>query len=346
MDHTMKILLLFATFLFFQNALTSVEMLPQDFAEKKIVTSAKRIYIKDFYGAHNPSIVKFKEGYLMSFRWSPNRLHASWISYICLVLLDHSFNPISTVDILNTRFNNNLTPSQAEDGRLFYIKDKLYVVYNDNMELTFPSSWERRDMYIAEIVCDEYNRFGVLEPLRLIHETKYRERPWQKNWNPFAWKDQLLLSYSLYPHEVISPNLSNGMCKPVCEIKFKDLDWKYGTPRGGTPAELVDGEYLAFFHSGLVTHTPCSEYQEMWHYYLGAYTFSDQPPFHVKKISQIPIDSPEFYTYSTYPKRVVYPGGFVMEGNDIYLVYGKDDSEIWVATIDFDELKNSLIKIE
>lgn len=320
-------------------------MLQPKTQEKKIVTSTKRIYIKDFYGAHNPSIVKFNEGYLMTFRWSPNRQYEPWISYLCLVLLNSSFEPISTVDILNTRVNNHLTPSQSEDGRIIYVKDKLYVVYNDNMELSFPSYWERRDMYIAEIVWDENNNFSVLEPVRLIHETKYREKPWQKNWNPFVWNDQLLLSYNISPHEVIAPNLVNGLCKSTFEIKDIKLDWKYGTPRGATPATLIDGEYWAFFHSSTVSSTACSEYLEMWHYYIGIYTYAGRPPFALTRISQVPIDSPEFYTYSSYQKRVIYPGGFIIDGLNLYLAYGKDDSEIWIATIDLVELKNSLIEI-
>lgn len=342
---TMKILSFLTTFLLLQNVLFGVEML-QPAEPNKLVKSTKRIYIEGFYGAHNPSIVKFNDGYLMSFRWSPNRLNESWISYICLVLLNSSFEPISTVDILNTRCNNDLTPSQSEDGRIFYYNDKLYVVYNDNMELIFPSYWERRDMYIAEIVWDENNKFTLLEPMLLRHETKYREKPWQKNWNPFVWNDQLCLSYNLHPHEVILANLDNGICKPFFEAKVKDLDWKYGALRGATPAEMVDGEYLAFFHSGIYERTACSEYQEMWHYYIGAYTYSSLPPFALTKMSKEPIEATEFYTSSSYSKRVVYPGGFIIDGPNLYLAYGKDDYEIWIATLDLAELKNSLMEIK
>jgi predicted GH43/DUF377 family glycosyl hydrolase len=341
-----KFLLLINALLIVQSSLSSLQTLPEESTENNIVTSTKRLLIKDFYGAHNPSIVKYKDGYLMSFRWTPNHWDEPWISYICLVLLNSSFDPISTVDVLDTRKYNNITPSQSEDARIFYFKDKLYVVYNDNMDLVFPSTWERRDMYIAEIVCDENNTFTALEPLRFVHSTKYRDRPWQKNWNPFVWNDRLLFSYNLHPHEVILADLANGICQPIYETKPKTLDWKFGELQGAAPAYLVDGEYLAFFHSKLYTKSPCSENQELYHYFMGAYTFSADPPFTITKISQEIIDSPEFYTYSSYLKRVIYPGGFVVNGPNLYLAYGKDDCEIWIATIDLEKLKKSLIEVK
>lgn len=342
-----KLFLFITVFLTFQCTLSSIQMLPPTVVpEKQIVTSTKKIYIKNFDGAYNPSIVKFKDGYLMSFRWTPNRYHEPWISYICLVLLDDSFEQISTVDFLHTRaYGNHIMPSQSEDGRIFYFNDKLYVVYNDNMELIFPNTWERRDMYIAEITYDENNQFIVLEPLRLIHETKYREKPWQKNWNPFVWEDKLLLSYNLSPHEVIEPNFTDGICKPFSETNI-DFQWKYGSPRGATPAHLIDGEYLAFFHSGIVMKTSCSEHSDMWHYFMGAYTYSAEPPFTVTKVSSEPINFLGFYTYSAYQKRVIYPGGFVVDGSNVYVAYGKDDAEIWIATLDLVELKKSLVELE
>jgi predicted GH43/DUF377 family glycosyl hydrolase len=43
---------------------------------------------------------------------------------------------------------------------------------------------------------------------------------------------------------------------------------------------------------------------------------------------------------------VVFPGGFAVVGSLIYVAYGKDDREIWIATIDKDALKRSLKTIE
>ncbi len=75
---------------------------------------------------------------------------------------------------------------------------------------------------------------------------------------------------------------------------------------------------------------------------MGAYTFSAKPPFSIQKISTEPIMAKGFYTKSEAKMRVIFPGGFVVNGELIYVVYGKDDKEIWVATIDKNKLMSSL----
>lgn len=63
-------------------------------------------------------------------------------------------------------------------------------------------------------------------------------------------------------------------------------------------------------------------------------------------MSTAPIEYPGFYTYSTYDKRVIYPGGFVADGSNLYVAYGKDDCEVWIATIDYHELKKSMAPVK
>ncbi|HEV8051123.1 MAG TPA: hypothetical protein VGP47_01415 [Parachlamydiaceae bacterium] len=346
------ILPLLATFLAWICALQGIEFLQNSEPVKKIVTSTKQLYLQEYPGAWNPSIVKFRDGYLLTFRWAPNRIMEPWVSHIGIVLLNKTFDPISKPELLDTRVYNGATPSQAEDARIMCMGDKLYLFYNDNMDLIFPSHWERRDMYVAELICKD-DEFELSQPMRLRHKTKYRDRPWQKNWTPFEWKDKLLLSYSINPHEIIVPDLDTGICAPFNDKKSLIPQdswlfgvWEYDSLRGGTPAQLVDGEYLAFFHSGIITKTAASEHKDIWHYFMGAYTFSAEPPFVITKASQEPIDATGFYTYSSYSKRVIYPGGFIHDGSNIYLAYGKDDSEIWIATLDLAELKNSMVKIK
>ncbi len=307
----------------------------------KLVISTKRIYLPSYPGAYNPSIIKFKEGYLMIFRYLPSRYHQPWLSCIGAVLLNNSFEPISHTQLIDTRFNDKRTFSQAEDPRVFSFDDRLFLIYNDNMEKMYPSLQDRRDMYIAELFY-LHKQFFISDPVKLVHESRYDTVLWQKNWSPFVWNGSLLFSYSINPHEVVIPDLSTGICKRVYETN-RALSWNYGTLRGSAPVQLVDGEYLGFFHSGTVTRTTSSDNRDMWHYFMGAYTFAAEPPFELTKISPFPIDSLEFYTYSSYEKRVIYPGGFVVDGSNLYLSYGKDDSEIWIATIDLNALKDSLV---
>lgn len=306
---------------------------------KKIVTNIKRIFIPGYPGAHNPSIVEFGDNYLVTFRNFRDRNHQCYISDIGVVLLNKSFDVVSKPQLLDTRIADKRTPSQAEDARIISYRGKIYLIYNDNMETTFPSTWQRRDMYMAELTHSN-DQFSLGLPVKLVHPGKYPHVLWQKNWNPFVWNDLLLLSYSLNPHEVLIPDLNSGTCPPVYNTS-KSLKWNLGPLRGSGQALLVDGEYLGFFHSGVVTDSPVGG--NMWHYLMGAYTFQADPPFALTKISAEPIDAKGFYWNSSYDKRVIYPGGFVISGPTIYVAYGKDDCEMWIGTIDLKELKKSLI---
>lgn len=314
--------------------------------EAKVVTSTKRIFLQNYPGAYNPSIIKYNQGYLLTFRYLPNRFFQPWISYIGIVMLDESFEQLSEPQLLDTRFIFKNTPSQSEDARIFTHNGKIYLIYNDNMDVTFPSIYERRDMYVVELICGD-NRFFLCDPVKLYNEEKYNETLWQKNWSPFDWKGNLMLIYSINPHEIFAPNLENGNCLLHSEtFTYKSMHWNLGTMRGGTPALLVDDEYLTFFHSGTVTTSPSSDNAELWHYFMGAYTFSSKPPFEITKITSKHIDHPSFYTYSNYDKRVIYPGGFVVDGSNLLVAYGKDDCEIWIATIDIKELKKSMAPVK
>jgi predicted GH43/DUF377 family glycosyl hydrolase len=308
-----------------------------------IIIDTKRLYLpEEFPGAHNPSIVEYGDGYLLCFRHTPKKYFEHWISYIGIAELDANFELVSGPQLLDTRVVSQETPSQSEDARIFSVNGKFYVVYNDNIEFVQPYSWERRDMYLAEVLYDG-KQFTLDTPLKLTHENmgKHRDSPWQKNWTPFDWENELMLLYEINPLEVLHPNLKTGKGHVVSSTK-KEIKWSFGGLRGGSPALLVDGEYLAFFHSAEYMKSPSSDDMELWHYFMGAYTFSASPPFELTSMSADPLNSPSFYTYSSYYKRVIYPGGFVVRGPTLFLSYGKDDCELWIATIDLQALYNSM----
>jgi len=321
----------------------SLEM-PQVADGDPIVVAKKRIVLDAFPDAWNPSLFKIDQGYLLSFRYTPDRYNELWLSYIGVVVLNEEFQPISEPELLNTRRKNSKTPSQSEDARIFAYRGRIFLIYNDNIDKTGPDIWDRRDMFMAELLHSGYH-FSLSSPLKLVCEEKKLFRNCEKNWVPFEWNKALMLGYTVDPHEVIYPNLTNGECYH-CYESFPQIKWNYGTLRGGTPALLVDGEYLSFFHSGTVLASTASFNANLWHYFMGAYTFSSEPPFRIKKITPVPIVSEGFYTESHCPKRIVFPGGFVDEGKYIYLAYGKDDCEIWIATIDKAALKKALVPVE
>ncbi|MDE3046203.1 MAG: hypothetical protein KGJ02_06125 [Verrucomicrobiota bacterium] len=297
-----------------------------------IILTTKRIILPKYPTAFNPTLLKTEEGFLMLFRYCPDFIANEWNSYIGLVLLNESFDPISAPQLLNTRWSESKIQSQSEDPRIFSYRGRNFVIFNDNMELQRPSTWQRRDMYLMEFLQSE-GHFYLSSPIKLTHEGKYNTQWWQKNWIPFEWNQTLFLIYSINPHDILYPNLINGQCHTVYETKT-EFPWKWGTPRGSTPALLVDGEYLTFFHSGIYMASEASWDVELWHYFMGAYTFSAEPPFEIIKITPAPLIADGFYTKSYRPKRVIFPSGYVVAEPYIYVSYGKDDEELWVATLD------------
>lgn len=307
-----------------------------------IVSSTKQIRFEKYPGAHNPSILSTKHGTLFCFRYLPDPVNEFLTSYIGIVILDKNLDPITEPEILKPRLENSKTPSQAEDARLFTYRDRIFVIYNDNVDST--SYFDRRDMYIAELFY-ENGHFYLTTPLKLIHATKFHTQIKQKNWVPFVWNNELQMTYSISPHEILRPNLIEGECYPAYETS-STLAWDLGVLRPSTPPLFIDGEYLAFFHSGTPMRSEVSGGSDLWHYFMGAYTFSAEPPFKITQITPLPIVGKEFYTSSDYFKRVIFPGGFVINGNHLYVAYGKDDCEMWIATIDKTALKKVMIPVK
>lgn len=312
-----------------------------------------QIELSDFPGAYNPSLTKTDYGLLLSFRYHPypNQL---WISQVGVVLLDEFLEPISTPDILKMRTElGSLIPSQSEDARLFTHKNHIYIVYNDNVDVINPTAKQRRDMFIAEISFAN-GHFITINPKKMIYPEKVVKRnlekgwtaTWEKNWTPFVYNDIIYMIYSIDPFEVIRPNLKTGQCELV-NLSYPSHDWKLGSPRGGTPAILIDGEYLAFFHSQSLYESSCkqkksSRRNQKIHYLMGAYTFSAEPPFELTSISTSPIIEDGFYTMPNPYKKVIYPGGLVEDDSKIHIAYGRDDNQIWIITYEKNYIRSLL----
>ncbi len=341
----------FLLLLIFQNLFSEeVDTLPSRNI-KNLVSSVFKIVLKEFPDAWNPSIIEVKEGFILTFRYLPEPIKRAYISYVGAVLLDKNFKQISPAQLLDLRKDNFLIPSQAEDARIFSYDDRLFIIYNDNPIVMNTRAIDRRDLYIAELFYSHIGalqedgsilHFDVATPIKLIHPKMYSSRIWEKNWAPFVSNGTLYLTYSINPHEILCADLETGICQPHYSTPFSN-SWKWGSLRGGTPATLSDGEFLAFFHSGKPFVSGASiENESLWHYLMGAYTFSATPPFNVTRISPLPINEKSFYIQSENPKRVVYPGGYLISGDNIYVAYGKDDCEIWVAVINKTKLLKTL----
>jgi predicted GH43/DUF377 family glycosyl hydrolase len=170
----------------------------------------------------------------------------------------------------------------------------------------------------------------------------------EKNWVPFEYNHELLLSYSIIPHRIMRPLQGKSTCETVA-LTRRSIKWNWGVLRGGTQAFVVDGNYLAFFHCSKSMATAHSGGKSIPHYFMGAYTFEKDPPFGLIKISPKPIVGKNFYhgpAYKTWkPLRVVFPAGFVFDDAYIWVVYGRQDHEIWVVKLEKQKLLASLASV-
>lgn len=308
----------------------------------RIVDSVTQIKFEAYPNAFNPSLAEHEGKLFLCFRHLPQEKEDPWISHIYLVRLSENLTPIGAPQLLNTRQEAPYSIMQSEDARLISSDGKLWIVYNDSYRED-PSG--RRDMYLAEVRVDK-PVYTLEKPLKLTHGRDYPTQHCQKNWAPFSYEGKLLFTYTIQPHEIIAFDPESGEAAPLSSTVIPSLQWQFGMLRGGTPAMEVEGKYLSFFHSSLFGASRATGGKAKWHYFLGAYTFSKEAPFQIDAMTPKPLTHGDFYTYSQSPKRVIFPGGFVIKGETILLAYGKDDHEMWIAAIQKNKLLNAMIPVE
>ncbi len=115
--------------------------------------------------------------------------------------------------------------------------------------------------------------------------------------------------------------------------------------RGSTPAYMVNGSYLTFFHSTTFLSFKNS-------YMMGALTFSAHPPFKVLKITPFPIA--DFWSYQgewSFFQRtrnidyILFPMNFYMHRDKIHLSLGRQDKEGWLYSLSYNELIESMVPV-
>ncbi|MBP9841028.1 MAG: hypothetical protein KBC64_01215 [Simkaniaceae bacterium] len=303
------------------------------------ILEARQIHLPKYPDAFNPSIVRWKGKLLMSFRNIADPKNSYHSSEIGLVWLDDSFHPEGIPQII-------LGPHRAEDARLIEIGDRLYMIYSDNEDSVISKGGFR--VYVAELK-EKNGIFSIFKKERLVKFEGENPSLREKNWTPFEHQDNLLLSYSLDPHLVFRPLLGAGECETVA-CSSKSLPWNWGELRGGTQLLQVGGSYLTFFHSSVRMKSEASEGKEMLHYFMGASLFQSKWPFEMTHISPEPIVDESFFAGPIYKPywgswRGVFPGGFVFDDNFIWIVYGKQNHELWVVKLHKEKLLESLTPV-
>ena len=202
-------------------------------------------------------------------------------------------------------------------------------------------------MFVAKMKFDGNEFFIEKVEGLLSYDCEIPDRN-EKNWAPFEYNRRLFLTYSIIPHRILEPlGQAGGGCKTFA-LTDGNIQWEWGDVRGG-PALIVDGQYLAFFHSCKDMKTVQSDGKKITHYFMGAYTYSSNFPFAITGISKAPIVEKSFYTgplYKTWkPLRVIFPDGFVFDDQFIWITYGRQDHELWIAKLDKQGLLNSLTPV-
>lgn len=319
--------------------MVDLEESAQDF-----VLETHKIQIPGFPKAFNPTIIQFKGLILMSFRIIPDPQN-SYTSQLGLIWLDNHFCPIGEPQILDTTLGPGI-PSRTDDGRLVAVGEQIYLVYSDNTDPEISKGGFR--VFVAKLKFDG-GAFTVENPVKLSSFEAEMKGKREKNWVPFDYQGQLLLAYSLTPHVIFRPLLHIGACETIARSD-SNWNWRWGEPRGGTPAIKMDDEYVAFFHSSINMASLHSDGRKMNHYFMGAYTFSTSPPFTIKSISPEPIIGPGFYKGPVYKPywgsvRCIYPCGFIFDEDFIWVSYGRQDHEVWIVKLDKRKLLSSLIPL-
>ena len=312
---------------------------------EKIVLRSKRLTISKVNQPYNPSIVRSPEGYILTFR---NDIVAKGPmgqrqSCIAKARLNSKFRQIGKTVFFHTEH------AISEDPRSFMFHEQLYLSY------THVHSWYPYETYMAMGRVQENELVDVMD-------LQYHPCRIEKNWVPFVYSDQVngadvYFVYSCNPYKImrLSRSFDGTIEDPfVQSFEKKNLTWeaKWGKICGGSPARLIDGEYVTFFHSSFKSN-------HMKWYVVGAYTFESHPPFRIKRISKYPILWKKIYQTPIHPTvwfrprhefRVAFPSGFeegMKKGRQVlYLSYGENDSGLCVLTLDKNRLMNSLQDIE
>lgn len=180
-------------------------------------------------------------------------------------------------------------------------------------------------------------------------ETKYSLNPLGTG------PSSLLFIYSINPHRILklsSVNYTGDEVEVITNTVFltklnPEYEWKFGEMRGGSPALRINNDsYLTFFHS-----SGRFNWKYIVTYYMGAYLFESKPPFRITHISSEPIIAKPFINESLgwsykYVDYVIFPMGFTLDDNYVYVSVGKNDQEGWMIQLNRTELMESLKPVE
>lgn len=294
--------------------------------QSECILETKQIKIPGYPNAFNPSIIAYKNGYLLSFRIRTHLPHTMTkyrldASFIGVAKLDQQFKvDEKSIQLLDIASYDSQFSFHAEDGRLFKVGERIFLIFNDLHPLELSEGFA---MYLGELI-EEKGWLKLKGPALAL---KYPQAiSIEKNWTPFVFENRVFLIYSDQPRILLELDLDTGNCREIVRTDVH-IDWNFGRIRGGTPACLVDDFYLTFYH------TRVTEEDRTINYVVGAYAFESHFPFAIQKMTPFPIGDRSYYAEDN-SKKVVYPSGMMVQGDKIYVAWGKNDNAVHLTTFD------------
>jgi hypothetical protein len=193
---------------------------------------------------------------------------------------------------ISTKINPLNQELVGQDPRFIQVdENRLFVAYTNRFGHVVR-------MGMAEVVLNTDTGITSLENVHGTINPPEGHRGDEKNWSPFLYNGTVLMIQSINPlHVVQLDDYSHTNGDPggygnsidshtVSLAEEVPVFFHHGHLRGGTNAILVGDVYLSLFHTAF--HVPGNFLKSYW---MGAYTFSAQPPFKLLSVSPYPIVS-------------------------------------------------------
>lgn len=275
-------------------------------------------------GSYNPSLCRFKNRLLMSYRVHDRK---DWRTNLGLCELDSALSPIWCKPIL---VHPELRDNAHEDLRFIVHKDKLLVSWTISQ---WPATTFRSVVACGELV--EGDESWRIVNFYLPHHGKNDFSATEKNWLFFSRHERLWCLY-LTGDEQIILQMEGGIVEEV--IKSKALPWPYAPIHGGAICEGENGNLLHFFNS----HTEKKD--RLLHFYrIGVAELSGQPPFDMLRISSralvageegVCLDKNPFFK-----SNVVFCCGAVPQNGHWLVGYGYNDCQCRIVKVTKSDLR-------
>lgn len=294
--------------------------------------------------AFNPTLAAVPGGYAMCYRvvqeGSDLRRFATCRLDADLQVVEGSVTPLSD----EVSFVAQDLPERSliwhADPRYVRLKDRLYLLWNDGA--TRPANHQ----FIAPMTEDGLKMAGPAREL-----TTANRRPIEKNWAPFEVDGQVFITYKSRPHLVLTVDFDSDAETLVAEPAFQSgfatgYESLYGILRGGAQPVRDGDSFLVLGHSSFIG--------VQGRIYRAAFMrFEAKAPFRVTEMSAVPFDLPnEFGSEFLYERLnelvsdVVYPCGFVRDGDDWIASYGINDERCAVARVSHRAIEESMAKVK